>query len=92
VVRPQGTLRFSSRLLSRLLPLVSHAGAGGGRSGAISDRISANSRRGTATLAQLDTFDRFADLADAVAGELGVREAVLNGEVIASDETGRPQF
>ena len=39
-----------------------------------------------------NTFDRFADLADAVAGELGVREAVLDGEVIAADETGRPQF
>src|SRR5690349_24730909 len=39
-----------------------------------------------------NTFDQFADLADAVAGELGVREAVLDGEVIAADETGRPQF
>ena len=37
-------------------------------------------------------MDQFADLADAVAGELGVREAVLDGEVIAADETGRPQF
>src|ERR1700757_3399737 len=39
-----------------------------------------------------NTFDQFADLADAIAGELGVREAVLDGEVIAADETGRPQF
>jgi hypothetical protein len=31
--------------------VVSHAGAGGARSRAISDRISANSRRGTATSA-----------------------------------------
>ncbi len=33
------------------LPVTSHAGAGGARSRAISDRISANSRRGTATSA-----------------------------------------
>jgi bifunctional non-homologous end joining protein LigD len=39
-----------------------------------------------------NTFDRFADLADEVADQLGVREAVLDGEVIAADETGRPQF
>src|ERR1700739_4302581 len=39
-----------------------------------------------------NTFDQFAHLADAVAGELDVREAVLDGEVIAADETGRPQF
>ena len=51
VVRLQGTLRLSSRLLSRLLPLVSHAGAGGARSRAISDRIAANICRGTATSA-----------------------------------------
>jgi hypothetical protein len=37
--------------LPHLLLLASHAGAGGARSRAISDRISANIRRGTATSA-----------------------------------------
>ena len=37
--------------LSHLLPLPRHTAAGGARSRAISDRISANSRRGTATSA-----------------------------------------
>src|SRR4051812_41668453 len=45
----QGTLRPS--LLPRLLPLSLHAGAGGVRSRAISDRMSANICRGTATSA-----------------------------------------
>src|ERR1700756_1415884 len=39
-----------------------------------------------------NTFDQFADLAAGGAGEPGGREAVLDGEVIAADETGRPQF
>ena len=42
----QGTPRPSP--LPHLLPLPPHAGAGGARSRAISDRMSANSRRGTA--------------------------------------------
>src|SRR3954462_9260916 len=45
----QGTPRPSP--LPRLLLLLPHAGAGGARSLAISDRISVNSRRGTATSA-----------------------------------------
>jgi bifunctional non-homologous end joining protein LigD len=35
---------------------------------------------------------RFDELADQVAGVLDVDDAILDGEVIAADETGRPQF
>src|SRR6516225_3618862 len=39
-----------------------------------------------------NTFDRFETLARQVAAELGVSEAILDGEVIVADESGRPQF
>ena len=35
---------------------------------------------------------RFDLLCDQVAAELGVEDAIIDGEVIAADETGRPQF
>jgi len=35
---------------------------------------------------------RFDELAEQVAGLLDVDDAILDGEVIAPDETGRPQF
>jgi bifunctional non-homologous end joining protein LigD len=35
---------------------------------------------------------RFAGLADQIAASLDVSDAILDGEVIAADETGRPQF
>jgi bifunctional non-homologous end joining protein LigD len=38
------------------------------------------------------TFARFETLARQVATELGVSEAIVDGEVITADETGRPQF
>ena len=38
------------------------------------------------------TLSRFEALGDQVATELDVTDAVLDGEVIAADETGRPQF
>jgi ATP-dependent DNA ligase len=38
------------------------------------------------------TFARFETLARQVATELDVSEAILDGEVITADETGRPQF
>ena len=38
------------------------------------------------------TFDRFETLARQVTAELGVSEAILDGEVIVADESGRPQF
>ena len=38
------------------------------------------------------TFDRFAALAEQIAAALDVHDAILDGEVIAADETGRPQF
>jgi bifunctional non-homologous end joining protein LigD len=58
-----------------------------------SGRCSLVSRRG-------NVFTRFDALCDQVASalchdvvsELGVDEAILDGEVIAADETGRPQF
>jgi bifunctional non-homologous end joining protein LigD len=37
-------------------------------------------------------FERFAALAAELAETLDVNEAVLDGEVIAADATGRPQF
>jgi bifunctional non-homologous end joining protein LigD len=39
-----------------------------------------------------NTFDRFAALADEIAAHLGATNAVLDGEVIAADDSGRPQF
>ena len=38
------------------------------------------------------TFDRFAALAEQIAAALDVHDAIFDGEVIAADETGRPQF
>ena len=35
---------------------------------------------------------RFARLGDQIAAALDVGDAILDGEVIATDETGRPQF
>jgi len=37
-------------------------------------------------------LDRFTDLAAEVASVLNVGEAILDGEVIVADATGRPQF
>ena len=37
-------------------------------------------------------MSRFAGLGDQIAGSLDVGDAILDGEVIAADETGRPQF
>ena len=37
-------------------------------------------------------MSRFADLSDRIAAALDVGDAILDGEVIAADETGRPQF
>ena len=39
-----------------------------------------------------NTFDRFETLARQVVAELGVSEAILDGEVIVADASGRPQF
>jgi bifunctional non-homologous end joining protein LigD len=39
-----------------------------------------------------NVFDRFAALCEQVAAELDVNEAILDGEMIAADKTGRPQF
>src|SRR5215472_1102884 len=39
-----------------------------------------------------NTFGRFQTLARQVAAELGVSEAILDGEVIVADTSGRPQF
>jgi bifunctional non-homologous end joining protein LigD len=39
-----------------------------------------------------NTFGRFETLAGQVAAQLGVSDAILDGEVITADETGRPQF
>jgi bifunctional non-homologous end joining protein LigD len=35
---------------------------------------------------------RFAGLGDQIAASLDVADAILDGEIIATDETGRPQF
>ena len=35
---------------------------------------------------------RFAGLSDQIAASLDVSDAILDGEIIATDETGRPQF
>jgi bifunctional non-homologous end joining protein LigD len=37
-------------------------------------------------------MSRFASLGDQIAASLEVEDAILDGEVIAADETGRPQF
>ena len=37
-------------------------------------------------------MSRFAGLGDQIAASLTVSDAILDGEVIATDETGRPQF
>jgi bifunctional non-homologous end joining protein LigD len=37
-------------------------------------------------------MSRFASLGDKIAASLDVGDAILDGEVIAADETGRPQF
>src|SRR6476661_65476 len=37
-------------------------------------------------------MSRFASLGDQVAASLDVGDAILDGEVTAADETGRPQF
>ena len=37
-------------------------------------------------------MSRFASLGDQIAASLDVGDAILDGEVIAADETGRPQF
>lgn len=37
-------------------------------------------------------FDRFGDLSDRVAGILGSREAILDGEVVALNRQGKPVF
>jgi bifunctional non-homologous end joining protein LigD len=39
-----------------------------------------------------NTLSRFDALSDQVAAELDVRDSILDGEVIAADETGRLQF
>jgi bifunctional non-homologous end joining protein LigD len=38
------------------------------------------------------TFKRFASLCEALLRELDVKNAILDGEVLALDETGQPQF
>src|SRR5215469_12171457 len=44
-----------------------------------------NSRNG-------NLMSRFASLSDQLAASLDVGDAILDGEIIAADETGRPQF
>src|SRR5262245_52217133 len=39
-----------------------------------------------------NTFDRFAALADRLATVIDVDDAVIDGELIATDDAGRPQF
>jgi ATP-dependent DNA ligase len=37
-------------------------------------------------------MSRFAGLGDQIAASLDVGDVILDGEIIAADETGRPQF
>jgi bifunctional non-homologous end joining protein LigD len=39
-----------------------------------------------------NVLERFSALCEQVAEELGVEDAILDGEVVAADETGRRQF
>src|SRR5215813_1912131 len=39
-----------------------------------------------------NVLERFSALCQQVAKELGVEDAIIDGEVIAADESGRPQF
>ena len=49
-------------------------------------------RRGRLISRNGNPMHRFAGLSDRIAGALDVNDAILDGEVIAADETGRPQF
>ena len=57
-------------------------------------RVLAHTRDGTTTLRSrngVDVTDRFADIGD-VAAAIGGHDAVLDGEVVALDRRGRPDF
>ena len=52
-----------------------------------------NSRAGCEIRSRRDfRFDRFGDLCDRIAGVLGSREAILDGEVVALNRQGKPVF